>query len=1047
MLILNTYSKLKIIQNVCNQRNPIRNWFSRQLCHLLSLVISLIFVWSLNTQAQTPYFQQRLDYTIRVTLDDQNHTLSAFLKLKYVNNSPDVLDKIGFHLWPNAYKNQKTEFAKQKIRQGDLKFYNANTLETGFIDSLHFKINGLDASLEQSNMPEDIAWLILPQVLQPGDSIVIETPFYVKLPITISRLGHIGQSYQISQWYPKPAVYDRKGWHLMSYLDQGEFYSEFGQFNVQITLPANYIVAATGTLETEKEYEFINQRIQFTKDVLANKTTEDSLFLVESATQLKTLQFIAKDVHDFAWFADKSFLIQQDTVILTNVCTVECKSYFTTPSLWDESIQSVKKSIRFYSQQLGTYPYPQASAVESSLGVGGGMEYPMITVIGPSYSKSNLDEVIAHEVGHNWLYGIIGSNEREHPFMDEGINTFYENKYVRGSETESTLIELTGLIKKITGNTNFPQLQYQLFAKQAIDQFPNQDAKKFSEINYGLDVYYKTAWFFEYVENFLGKSKLKEIMQSYYETWKFKHPYPEDLQLIFLQKTGKDYSWLFQNMLSSDVKSDYGISKFKNSNDSLIIEICNTSKVPSPIQVGMILKDSVVYKQWVEGFKGKKQIRLPSILFDYICIDPRHTSFDLKDYNNYIRPKGLFKKTEPLKFHLLPLIDQNNQTDIGVTPCLGYNQYNGFLIGLFISKPWLPSQNFRMDFLPFYSLKSNTLSGQSKIGYTWYLADNKIHSINLGFNFKSYAYNEINNLPLNYYQFNPYIKLNFKHPAYLNRTSSIQLNTYLINDEYQHFEDSLVTEANLWRSANKVKFNYIQYSILGNTEAAFHLNFYKHSLQYGGKQTVCNLELQFQKDIRYTKDRYLSARMYISCYPYTSERNSDAISIRSKSTSYVGSTGLAYQNYLDGENESLFLGRSSDHGITSQQIFIQQGGFKLSHGARQRDNIGNSNRFVASVNLKTDLPIPRLGRFIKPYLDIGYYDQRQIESKNRFIYSGGIMINLLYNRFNVFFPLVNSTYINTLYNSVDGNSYWNRVCFSINLQVPGFKDLLKHIQF
>jgi len=186
--------------------------------------------------------------------------------------------------------------------------------------------------------------------------------------------------------------------------------------------------------------------------------------------------------------------------------------------------------------------------------------------------------------------------------------------------------------------------------------------------------------------------------------------------------------------------------------------------------------------------------------------------------------------------------------------------------------------------------------------------------------------------------------------------------------------------------------------------------------------------------------------MYVSCYPYNSERHSDAISSRSKTTSYVGSTGLAFQNYLDSENEALFLGRSADHGLSSQQIFIRQGGFKLNHGASQRDNIGNSNRFIASLNLTTDLPIPKIGTFIKPYLDLGYYDQKQIESKNRIVYSGGIQLNLLYDRFCIYFPLVNSKYINTLYHSVENNSYWNRISFSINLQVPEFRELLKHLQ-
>lgn len=199
---------------------------------------------------------------------------------------------------------------------------------------------------------------------------------------------------------------------------------------------------------------------------------------------------------------------------------------------------------------------------------------------------------------------------------------------------------------------------------------------------------------------------------------------------------------------------------------------------------------------------------------------------------------------------MFPLIDQNHQTDIGLTPCLAYNQYNGLQIGLFISKPWLPSQNFRMDLVPFYSLKSNSLSGQSKLSYIWYVADQSIHSIKLGLNLKTYAFNELQGNTLAYYQLSPYLKLDFSHEAYLNRTSNIQWTSYFIKDEYLRFDDSLTTNgtvSDFWRSAHKLNYQYNQFSILGNSELALHLNFYKHALVYGGTQSLVNLECNFRK--------------------------------------------------------------------------------------------------------------------------------------------------------------------------------------------------------
>ena len=175
------------------------------------------------TFAQTNYFQQQVDYKIEVTLDDTLHHLNGIIRINYSNDSPDTLDGIYFHLWPNAFRNKETAFAKQKLRDGDTRFYFSDQSSMGFIDGLAFKVDGVNASLVYDQEHVDIAYLKLPKSLKPQQSIKIETPFIVKVPKSYSRLGHVGQSYQITQWYPKPAVYDQNGWHPMPYLDRGEF--------------------------------------------------------------------------------------------------------------------------------------------------------------------------------------------------------------------------------------------------------------------------------------------------------------------------------------------------------------------------------------------------------------------------------------------------------------------------------------------------------------------------------------------------------------------------------------------------------------------------------------------------------------------------------------------------------------------------------------------------------------------------------------------------------------------------------------------------------
>ena len=167
------------------------------------------------------YFQQKVDYKIDVTLNDADNTLDGFEIINYTNNSPDTLHFIWFHLWPNAYKNDRTAFSEQLLQLGRTDFYFSDNTKRGYINRLDFKVDGVTAQLVDHPLYIDISKLILSTPLVPGNTVKITTSFHEKIPFNFSRGGHAGQTYQITQWYPKPAVYDNNGWHAIPYLDQG----------------------------------------------------------------------------------------------------------------------------------------------------------------------------------------------------------------------------------------------------------------------------------------------------------------------------------------------------------------------------------------------------------------------------------------------------------------------------------------------------------------------------------------------------------------------------------------------------------------------------------------------------------------------------------------------------------------------------------------------------------------------------------------------------------------------------------------------------------
>ena len=510
------------------------------------LIFFLLIAHSSQLTAFSQYWQQQVNYTIDVSLNDKEHSLDGFEKIEYINNSPDTLRFIWFHLWPNAYKNDKTAYSDQSLENGSTKFYFSNKEDRGYINRLEFRVNDQTATTEDHPQHIDIIKVVLPSPLAPGQKIIITTPFHVKLPYIFSRGGHDGESYQATQWYPKPAVYDNKGWHPIPYLDQGEFYSEFGNFDVKITLPKNYVVAATGNLQNEDEKNWLLSRSSFSwqpqkeriKTKYGQTQTKTQLF-PPSSSESKTLKYLQNNVHDFAWFADKRFIVKHDTCKLASGKIIDAYTFYSPSQTepWKNSLQMVKDAIRTRSEWVGEYPYNVVSAVQGTEGFGGGMEYPTITIISPVANEKMLDFTIAHEVGHNWFYGILGTNERQYPWMDEGINTFYDNRYSKwkyGNEGELKFGAQSFAIR------DAERLLFETKVAVNKDQPINIEAEKFTNMNYDLVAYYKTGAWLELVEKKLGAATFDKAMQEYYKQWQFKHPHPDDLKKVLETTSGQN---------------------------------------------------------------------------------------------------------------------------------------------------------------------------------------------------------------------------------------------------------------------------------------------------------------------------------------------------------------------------------------------------------------------------------------------------------------------------------------------------------------------------
>jgi hypothetical protein len=691
-----------------------------------TLLLVLAFISSTAFSQNTTYFQQEVNYLINVSLDDEEHELLGDIEIEYTNHSPNALAEIYMHLWPNAYKNAQTALAKQQLRLGNKFMFYALEKELGYIDQIHFKVDGEEVAWDYDPEHIDIAKITLKKPLQSGQTIVISTPFHVKIPSgKISRLGHIDQSYQITQWYPKPAVYDQDGWHAMPYLNMGEFYSEYGSFDVSITLPNNYVVGATGDLQTDSEVAFLDELAA--KE--GNQNGDNSNAYPASSEEMKTIRFTQKRVHDFAWFADKRYVVRKGEVSLPDAQRkVTTWAMFTPENSeeWSRAIEYINDGVYYYSLWNGDYPYQQVTAVDGAISAGGGMEYPNVTVIGNAGSDLGLETVIVHEVGHNWFYGILGSNERNNAWMDEGLNSFNETRYFR-TKYQDSLHFLEGMLPerlvKLMDLQRFPyqtidSYTYLISARNNEDQPMQCHSNAYTNTNYGTIVYKKTALAMSYLMQSLGEEAFDQAMRNYYETWKFKHPSPDDLRQSLEQSTGKDLSWFFEDVVPSTKQTDYAIRNASLKGKQTTVQVKNRGEVPAPFQVVAYKDSTVVFDQWYEALEPGNRTELElGVSSDRVEIDPNWESLDVRRQNNTYRTDGILGGIEPLKLKFLTDIEDPSKTQLFWAPVLAFNVVDRFMFGLNLHNATIPLKKFEFSLTPMYSAETNRIVGVGRLSY------------------------------------------------------------------------------------------------------------------------------------------------------------------------------------------------------------------------------------------------------------------------------------------------------------------------------------------
>jgi hypothetical protein len=708
---------------------------------LLSAV--LLFASQARTQdaVRQSAWQQRVNHTIEVQLNDTLHLLTGVQTVQYINRSPSNLTEIWFHLYANAYRNNRTALAKQQSEGFQNNIFFAKSDARGGYEHVAFKHKGVNLAWKEDARHADMVRVMLNAELRSGDTIELEVPFSIRIPEQFSRFGHDSSGYQITQWFPKPAVFDVNGWNVFPYLDQGEFYYEYGKYDVKITLPSRYILAATGVLQDSS----LRRKM--------NLLAEGGAWQADGMHH--TWHFIQDSVHDFAWFCDRHFKARKDKIFLLSGKQVETWVLARKrPST--QSLEYAKQALVYYSKRNGDYPYDYCTVVETALKSGGGMEYPMITNV-----QSLSQDVIVHEVGHNWYQGVLGSQERRYPWMDEGVNSYFEKETVKFYSRN-----------RKTGRKGFNLLEggeFMLLSLYNTGEYlpPGLHSEQYGTLKYATSVYGHTPVLLKYLEEYLGREMLDSCTRNYFRLWAYRHPLPGDMRDVFEKTSGKELGWFFEDLMNTRKGTEYAICKIdrKSPEGQTLVTVKNRSKIAAPLQLAVLSGEKPLSTVWQEGFSGKRSFTLEG-RGDGVRLDPFGHAPEMRRNNDYSRNSGLLRTWNHVQIKMIGSDFDPMSTRLYVAPVVtAFNRYDGYMPGIALYNSFLPMKRNSFLLMPMFGLQSEQLTGYAQFRKRIPLYHGPFYFTDLGLKTARFGFEPVEGQQNTYNRINPYIEIGLRRPA------------------------------------------------------------------------------------------------------------------------------------------------------------------------------------------------------------------------------------------------------------------------------------------
>lgn len=557
------------------------------------------------SRAQSDRWQQKVKYTMNIDVDVNSNRFTGKQKLVYTNNSPDVLSKVFYHLYFNAFQpNSSMDVRSQELgktlingRQdwdGRVKdrISKLKEDEIGYQKIISLKMNGIAQPFKYH---ETILEVNLTKSIAPKSTVVLDIEFEAQVPLQIRRSGRdnptTGVRYSMSQWYPKLCEYDYEGWHPTPYVAR-EFYGVWGDFDVTIAIDKTYKLGGSGLLANAADigwgYDSPGTEL---KPITLSK---------------RTWHFIANNVHDFMWAADPDYkhLVRKmpnggpTLNVIYNYKDGDAKN----DEAWTAVADAAVIVLPFIESHFGKYPYPQYSFIH---GGDGGMEYPMATLLsGPGLGT------VFHEWMHSWYQMMLGTNESMYAWMDEGfteyasdlVEGYYRDKVsrVKGATNPAYIKSLDSAAALLPLEHNGNYKSYYYIAKSDYEEPLTTHADHFNtNVGYSVAAYSKGCVFMEQLGYIVGAAVRDKILLEYYKQWRFKHPNASDLVKLSEDVSGLKLDWYKEYWCNTTKKIDYAIDSLWEENGVSKIRLRRIGQMPMPVDLQLTFKDGTTELHYV----------------------------------------------------------------------------------------------------------------------------------------------------------------------------------------------------------------------------------------------------------------------------------------------------------------------------------------------------------------------------------------------------------------------------------------------------------------